>query len=150
MACTMPTATGGAWAARREAIAGGLYDRHAIGGGDSAMLCAWGGARGSPISGCCSEWNRDFRQWAIQSRKQVAGSLACVPGDAVHLYHGTRANRPYVERYRIFHDHAYDPARDMEIDLESGLLQWSEIAIQRKPELLRRVAEYFELRREDE
>jgi hypothetical protein len=52
-------------------------------------------------------------------------SLACVPGDVVHLYHGSRQNRQYVERYQIFHDHAYDPARDVEIDPKTGLLQWS-------------------------
>ncbi len=45
---------------------------------------------------------------------------------------------------------AYDPVRDVEIDPETGLLQWSAAAQERKPELVRRVAEYFERRREDE
>jgi hypothetical protein len=31
-----------------------------------------------------------------------------------------------VERYKILHENAYDPVRDVEIDPESGLLQWSE------------------------
>jgi len=42
----------------------------------------------------------------------------------VHLYHGSRRNRRYVERYQIFHENAYDPVRDVEIDAETGLLQW--------------------------
>lgn len=80
----------------------------------------------------------------------MKGSLACVPGDVVHLYHGSRQNRQYVERYQIFHDHAYDPVRDVAIDPETGLLQWSAATRERKPELVRRVALYFEQRREDE
>jgi hypothetical protein len=68
----------------------------------------------------------------------------------VHLYLGSRENRQYVERYRIFHDHAYDPIHDVGIDPETGLLQWSLVARERKPEMVRRVAEYFEQRCEDE
>jgi hypothetical protein len=122
-------------------IAGGLYDRHAIGGGDSVMLSAWEGRDNLP---------RSLQHWANLSYDQVRGSLACVRGDVVHLYHGSRQNRQYVERYKIFHDHAYDPESDVEIDGESGLLQWSAAARERKPDLIRRVAEYFERRREDE
>ncbi len=47
------------------------------------------------------------------------GSLACVPGDVIHLYHGSGQNRQYTEP---FHDHAYDLVRDVEIDPESGPL----------------------------
>jgi hypothetical protein len=36
------------------------------------------------------------------------------PGDVVHLYHGSRKNRQYVERYQILHD----SIRDVEIDRE--------------------------------
>jgi hypothetical protein len=80
----------------------------------------------------------------------VGESLACVSGDVVHLYHGTRKNRRYVERYRIFHDHAYDPVGDVEIDWETGLLQWSNAAPVQKAGLVRRLADNFERRRKDE
>lgn len=60
------------------------------------------------------------------------------------------ATLTYVERYQIFHENAYDPLHDVEIDRETGLLQWSAAARRRKPELVRRVAEYFERRQEDE
>ena len=142
---------GGAWAARRDAIAGGLYDRHAIGGGDSVMLSAWEGRDKLPQSvQHGTAWEANYRNWANRSYEQVRGSLACVSGDVVHLYHGTRQNRQYVERYQIFHDHAYDPLRDVEIDPETGLLQWTAAARSGKPDLVERVAEYFERRREDE
>jgi hypothetical protein len=68
----------------------------------------------------------------------------------MQLYHGSRQNRRYVERYQIFHGHAYDPIRDVEIDIKMVLLQWSVAAQERKPNLVRRVVEYFERRREDE
>jgi hypothetical protein len=55
-----------------------------------------------------------------------------------------------VERYKILHENAFDPGRDVEIDPETRLLQWSGAARERKPDLIRRVAEYFERRREDE
>jgi hypothetical protein len=142
---------GGAWAARREAIACGLYDRHVIGGGDSATLSAWEGREKLPQSlQHGTAWETYYQDWAVHGYEQVRGSLACVPGDVVHLYHGTRENRQYVERYQIFHDHAYDPVRDVAIDPDTGLLQWSRVAQERKPDLVRRVAEYFEERREDE
>jgi hypothetical protein len=38
----------------------------------------------------------------------------------------------------------------VEIDPQTGLLQWSAAARKRKPELVCRVAEYFWRRREDE
>ena len=88
---------GGAWAARREAIAGGLYDRHAIGGGDSAMLLAWEGRKELPQSlQYGTAWQAHYRDWAVRNYDLVRSSLACVGGDAVHLYHGTRQNRQYV------------------------------------------------------
>jgi hypothetical protein len=68
----------------------------------------------------------------------------------MHLYHGTRQNRQYVERYKILHENAYDPDRDVEIDAATGLLQWSADARVRKSNLIRRVAGYFRQRREDE
>ncbi len=142
---------GGAWAARREAIVCGLYDRHAIGGGDSATLFAWEGRERLPESlNHGTAWEEHYRDWAARSFDLVRASLDCVPGDVVHLYHGSRPNRQYVERYKIFHENAYDPEGDLEIDSETGLLQWSAAARERKPDLIRRVAEYFEQRREDE
>lgn len=106
----------------REVLTCGLYDRHTVGG----------------------------RAWAIRSFSRVCTSLACVPGDVLHLYHGSRPNRQYVERYNILHENAFDPGRDVEIDPETGLLRWSDVARTRKPDLVRRVAAYFAGRREDE
>lgn len=142
---------GGAWAARRDVLAGGLYDRHAVGGGDTAVLFAWEGRQKLPPTlNHGTAWELHYRAWANHSFSRVQSSLACVPGDVLHLYHGSRPNRQYVERYQILHENAFDPARDVEIDAETNLLKWSESAMERKPDLVRRVAGYFEARREDE
>jgi hypothetical protein len=115
------------------------------------MPCAWEGREKLPQ--CLhygSAWESHYRDWAARSYEEVSGSLACVFGDVVHLYHGTRQNRQYVERYQILHENAYDPVRDVEIDQKTGLLQWTAATRERKPDLVRRVAEYFERWREDE
>lgn len=115
------------------------------------MLCAWEGRKElSESLKLGTAWEEHYRAWAAHSYEQVQKSLACLPSDVVHLYHGSRPNRQYVERYRILHENAYDPVRDVEIDPEAGLLQWSDDARERKPDLVCRVAEYFERRREDE
>ncbi len=115
------------------------------------MLCAWEGREKLPQSlQYGSAWEEHYRAWAVRSFGLVQGSLACVSGDVVHLYHKSRQNRQYVERYQIFHDHAYDPVCDVEVDPGSGLLQWSAAAREGKPDLVGRVAEYFERRREEE
>ncbi len=80
----------------------------------------------------------------------MRGSLVCISGEVVHLYYGSRQNRQYVERYQIFHDHAYDPVRNVEIDSATALLQWSAAVKERKPDLVRRVAKDFKWRKEDE
>ncbi len=142
---------GGAWAARREVMTGGLYDRHAVGGGDTAAVFAWEGREKLPKTlNHGTVWKSHHDAWAISSYNTVRGSLACVLGDVVHLYHGSRPNRQYVERYNILHDNGYDPVRDVEIDSKTGLLQWSEVARESKPDLVQRVAKYFVERREDE
>lgn len=140
---------GGAWVARRDALPVGLYDRHVIGGGDSALLYAWDACAQLPPSlQYGPAWQSHYLAWA--HRAGVGSSLAAVPGTVLHLYHGTRENRRYVDRYRCLQDHAYDPAGDVEIDPQTGLLQWTDRALSEKPEMVRQVAEYFALRREDD
>ena len=114
------------------------------------MLSAWKGREKLPKSlQHGTTWEAYYRDWANRSYELMRGSTACVSGDVVHFYHGTRQNWQYVERYQIFHDHAYDPVWDVEVAPETGLLQWSAAARDRKPDLVRRVAEYFMVRQED-
>ena len=72
------------------------------------------------------------------------------PNDQKHAGDISHQRRCSVERYQILHDHEYDPTTDVEIYPETGLLRWSAAGHERKPEMIRRVAEYFQQRREDE
>jgi len=117
---------GGAWAVRRELFP--IYDRHITGGGDTAMIEGWMGLRGTFFQGQMSPaWLADFQRWADESRPKVMGRMTTLNGDGVHLFHGSRANRRYIDRSRWLKDHDYDPATHMEI-APNGLLRWTAAA----------------------
>jgi hypothetical protein len=138
---------GGAWAARRELLARhGLYEREVLGGGD----CRWADACLGVFDGhittlATPALNAHAAAWTAGVWGDVLGRVGCVPGDLVHLRHGSVENRQYVSRAEILRDEAFDPVRDVR-SAETGLLQWAS----RKPTLHGRVAEYFLGRREDE
>lgn len=137
---------GGAWAARRAVIPQGIYDGDIIGGGDTALIHAW---TGRPHS-YGQRWARlpkmqgRFLKWAETHGPLVDGSIGCVPGDAIHLWHGDRKHRQYVSRSHILTRHLFDPRRDIRIGT-NGVWEWCSD----KPQLHREVREYFQNRRED-
>lgn len=142
---------GFAWFARAAWLRQhGLYDRNPTGGGDSLMLKA---SSSSPLlvdRHLTPAWRADVDSWAKSARSNGGGSLGFTPGDVVHLYHGTRSNRRYVQRWTYLSDDAYDPARDLEIDPDNGLLRWSRLALVNKPRMVLRVSDYFRQRQEDD
>jgi hypothetical protein len=138
---------GGAWAARRELLARhGLYDRNIVGGGDQAFAEGLFGASNR-------FWDRqnppllvaDYREWQRRLCADVRANVGCVAGDVVHLYHGTRRNRQYVERTAALRAANFDPRTDVRVG-GNGLLEWSSA----KPQLHRGLLQYFASRHEDE
>lgn len=139
---------GGAWAAWRWVVDDiGLYDAHVLGGGDSILSNAWLGevSRSPSYAGLGTDYLR--RQTSIHTER-VAGRIGYVTGDAVHLYHGTRDRRRYSDRYQILRDGQFDPETDL-IDDPTEPLQWSDHALNRKPDMVEAVARYFVDRQED-
>lgn len=135
---------GGAWAARREVFP--LYDRHIVGSGDAMCMEAWVGMDKSRcLRRCTPAMAEDFSAWGEAAHAKVQGDIACLPGDAVHLYHGTRADRQYVDRWQPVIDAGFDPREHVEVD-SSGLLAWTDAA---PPELVEWVRGYFASRNED-
>lgn len=137
-------APGGAWVARRDVFP--LYDRHALGGGDSALVEAWLDRPNCFVvrkfSAACIG---HFAKWQAEAWPKVRGRVTSLPGDVIHLYHGDVVNRRYVARHQILVRHEFDPARHVDVD-EQGLLVWSENA----PVTLRQeVRDYFFSRLED-
>jgi hypothetical protein len=142
--------SGFAWAVRRNLIeADGFYDRGIVGGGDFVMASAmyWDAAR----------WHRrsiseifsrglmsDLCVWSDRFHARIRGSVTHVAGEAVHMWHGSIGQRGYGERYRILKEADFDPHTDIAL-YAGGCWRWNSP----KPDLHRRVQEYFVSRKED-
>jgi hypothetical protein len=139
--------TGFAWAARRELIEGiGFYDRCVVGGADHLMAHAVFAA-----SADCFETRlgdphrRHFAGWSARFSQAARGSIGCVDGDLLHLWHGPLEERDYVRRHQRLAELGYDPATDVRSG-RGGCLEWSGD----KEPLRRWVESYFARRREGE
>jgi len=139
---------GFAWSARREVLeaCGGLLDTHIMGGGDNMMYYAAMGMFSTyMLTRTNVEWRRSYLKWAAKFYRQIHGKVGYVPGNVMHLFHGTYADRQYVERWMILSRNRYNPEEDIRIN-ENGIWEWAS----EKPDLHEAVAEYFEERKEDE
>jgi hypothetical protein len=142
--------TGFAWAARRDVLARhGFYDACIAGSGDHLMAHAFAGDWESPcvsrIAGTGGPHRAHFRRWCKKLHADVGARLAFTPGRALHLWHGTMANRRYSQRNKELYQLAFDPRTDLRIS-PSGCWEWASD----KPELHAWARRYFEERREDE
>lgn len=135
---------GYAWAARADWIRRHkLSDIHIIGGGDTFMMA---GFTGKPLY-AQTRMNADYRDahqtWVSGVQTDVKNSLHYVPGNILHLWHGSKEDRRYIVRYEDLT--MYQPKTDL-IREPSGLWKWSETA---DPEMVAAVARHFSLRNED-
>jgi len=142
--------TGFAWAARRELFEQcGLYDACLTGSGDHLMAHGFaGGMVHSPCLGRAIGRQRayftHFITWAIKARDLVGGKLGVVPGNLLHLWHGSLVDRRYGEMNQEFKEFDFDPDRHLRHG-ENGLWEWNEAP----PELRQWASDFFWLRRED-
>jgi hypothetical protein len=136
---------GFAWACRRETweALGGLIDFSILGAADYLMASA--------ITGdlTLSDWlapsyRAPILEWQARADRYVQGDLGYVDGLILHHWHGPKAKRGYRDRWRIFHDHGFDPDRDLKRDWQ-GLWQLTE----RSPGLRDDIRGYFRQRDED-
>lgn len=139
---------GFAWAARRETLekCGGLLDTHIMGGGDNMMyFAAMGMFSTYMLTRTNIEWRQAYLKWAAKFYREVKANVGYIPGNVMHLYHGTYADRQYVERWMILSRNEFNPEEDIKIN-EDGIWEWASD----KPDLHDSVAEYFAERKEDE
>jgi hypothetical protein len=140
------TTLGLAWASHRAVLERhGLYDACITGSGDRAILCAAlgqfdYGIRALGMNACRSE---HYLKWARPVSATIGGSVGCMPGRVLHLWHGNLRNRQYQARHAGLAD--FDPDTDIALD-RNGCWRWSSD----KPGLHRVVARYFDSRREDD
>jgi len=135
-----------AWAARRDLLYRvGLFDAMVVGGADTLMaLAAYGYFEHPRARGLPDALGRYWRSWALDMYRHTDGSVGCVPQRISTLWHGTFANRRYVQRQRILTEARFDPATDLATDGQ-GVYRWASA----KPALHEGVREYFYGRRED-
>lgn len=140
-----PNCPGGAWAAQRSVFP--IYDRHICGSGDATTLEGWTNLVNPKCLGKMNAaMQEDFRRWAEPAYAKVLGRIAVLPGDVVHMYHGKRANRQYVERWRPLIDGGFDPSQHICKD-SNGLYAWTQEAPR---QIVEWVANYFRQRQEDD
>ena len=138
---------GYAWAARRQALenVGGLIETAALGAADHHMALALIGRVGDSIhAGTTDAYQRPLRLWQERATRHIAGNIGYVPGTIEHGWHGPKAARAYVDRWRILVASRFDP----ETDLKRNTWGVLELA-GNKPELRRDVDAYFRARDED-
>lgn len=141
----MESIPGMAWAARREVLSDGLFDRQIIGGGDTIMAASWTRLSQINPSRVNTQPFRCYLQQYRDEQKQKVQSVGYLKGDLVHFYHGTRKNRFYCERDALLNHNEYDPQRDIQID-QQGLFEWATP----KSRLHGGLKNYFAARKEDQ
>ena len=141
--------TGLVWAARRNVLEPeGLYDACIIGGGDHVMahaMCGdWDSVCMDRLISLGTPQRDHVRLWGERFSERVQHTVGHVPGTAVHLWHGERADRRYSVRHRELAAFGFDPQRDLRIGA-SGCWEWASD----KPQMHAWAAAYFAERRED-
>lgn len=138
---------GYAWAARREVLQKiPLLDTHIMGGGDQMIFyAAMGMFNNFMLTRTNMDWRRSYLRWGAKFYREIKAQLGYIEGDITHLYHGTYADRQYVERWLILSRNHYTPEEDIRLD-QNGVWEWAS----EKPDLHAAVARYFAERKEDE
>jgi hypothetical protein len=85
-----------------------------------------------------------YLAWARSYHEAVGGRIGCIPGRAIHLWHGEIQDRQYGARDRALQALDFDPYGDIALDTQ-GCWRWSSD----KTALHAFVRRYFESRNED-
>lgn len=139
---------GFAWAARRDLLdRHGFYDRSIVGGGDTVMSWAsygvlWPGHNRAAVYFSPGHL-ADIEHWSSAWHADVLGQVGHVSGTIVHLAHGSKQGRQYMQRTKILKDADFTPSRDIVAGPETPW-HWAS----NKPQLHSQVADYFEQRKE--
>lgn len=88
-------------------------------------------------------------EYETQAERIFERKLGYIEGKIYHSFHGTLANRKYVDRKHVLIDGKYDPNKDIQYNGD-GVIEWSESAKLNKANMIEQVKEYFFGRREDD
>lgn len=149
MRLTPGCASGGAWAATRQAMEAhaNFYDACIMGSGNRAMFCAAVNRFDDAINylRMNEDWTEHYSDWARTCWDSIRGEIGVAEGGVFHLWHGRLRDRQYADRHEAFQRFAFDPCQDIAIG-SSGAWCWDSA----KPGMHQYVKEYFRSRREDD
>ena len=136
---------GYAWAMNRKAYEKvGIYDKGVLGSGDSIMALSLINKVHVNLN---YHYHVDYKQSMLDYQEKAKTlRLGYVPGVIRHHYHGTKANRKYVERWKILIDHQYSPLQHLTYN-EVGILVPTKLF---SKEFKHDIMNYFKERKEDE
>lgn len=137
---------GYAWACNRIAYEkmGGLYEHSILGSGDHNMALSIIGKGRTSVNVAVNE---SYKNHITEFQKRCEGIvLRYTPGVIRHFFHGTKANRKYVDRWQILVRNGYDPVKHITYDENELLVP----TIDCPKTLLDEILSYFEIRNEDE
>lgn len=138
--------TGYAWACTRafyEAV-NGLLDFCILGSADHHMAWACINQSNTTIHNKMgSGYHRKIHEWELRAIRMTHGQVGYVPGRIEHMWHGSKVNRKYRERWQILIDNKFDPDHDLMYDPQ-GLIK-----LIGKPKLEHDIHQYNVERRED-
>ena len=136
---------GYAWAMTRKAYDKvGIYDKGVLGSGDSIMALSLINKVHINLN---YQYHADYKQSMLDYQEKAKSlRLGYVPGVIRHHYHGTKANRKYVERWKILIEHQYSPMQHLTYDEVGILVPTKSFSKQFKKDILN----YFKERKEDE
>lgn len=135
------------WAWRREAwdAVGGLIDFSVLGSADAHMGYALIGQMDMTIDGDLHPRYKELlRLWGARADAAIKRNVGYVPGVLLHYWHGPKAKRGYVSRWKILIEEGFNPDVDLYRDAQ-GLWQLSD----RNVRLRDRIRQYFRSRDED-
>ncbi|MBI3633739.1 MAG: hypothetical protein HY226_05630 [Candidatus Vogelbacteria bacterium] len=145
--------TGYGWGATRELLERhGLYEYAIIGSADHYISHAAFGDFAGPCMKLMMDGDEPqlehFRNWAEPFYRDVAGKVAAVPGEVLHLWHGDLKQRKYLLRNHQLTKYRFDPFTDL-VARPGRPFEWAPGVHKEKSELVEMFAGYFASREED-
>lgn len=144
---------GYAWAIRRDALERcnvlDWVSTSILGSGDHHLATGVIGAISSSIhKGCTGPYFDRLRAFETVAVRELRKNMGYCPGTILHYFHGRKADRKYVDRWKILTDNAFDPVRDLTKDSQ-GLYRLVDHGDQRSIALRDQIRAYFRQRNED-
>lgn len=144
---------GYAWAVSRDAFEkmrapgdqySGIFELGILGASDHIMSFCY---RGNGLASINDKYTQGFKDEIARFEARVRNlRLGYIPGVIRHYFHGSKANRKYVERNEILLRHCYEPARHLTRDASGVFIPTAEFP----SEFAREIYDYFLQRNEDE